>query len=225
MRLFPLLILAACAPRYLCAPGTKVEGEWCVPDTDTGGADTGTPDSGIDTGDTADTSDTGETGDTADTADTADTEDTGGRPARLVVNEFMTSNDAKAADELGEFDDWIEVYNAGGQVADLSDISLTDDTEDLAQYRFPAGATLEPKAFVVVWADGTPEQGDYHAEFTLQSAADRILLVQAPDGAADVLDDIVFTEMETEVSAARFPDGSETWITSENVTPGAANQE
>lgn len=221
MRLFLLLSLAACTPRYLCAPGTKVEGEWCVADTETGrgNTDTGDTDSGIDSGDTNETGDSGDTGDTADTADT------GARPARLVVNEYMTSNDTKAADELGEFDDWIEVYNAGGQAADLSDVSLTDDTEDLAQYRFPGGTTLEPKAFVVVWADGTPEQGDYHATFTLQSAADRILLVQSPDGVATVLDDIEFTEMETEVSAARFPDGSDSWVTTENVTPGAANRE
>ncbi len=224
MPILPLLFLAACAPRYLCGPGTEVEGEWCVPATEPGGDRDDTGDTGLDT-DTGDTVDTSETGDTDDTADTADTGDTGARPARLVVNEYMTSNDTKAEDELGEFDDWIEVYNAGGQVADLSDVSLTDDTEGRGQYRFPAGATLEPKAFVVVWADGTPEQGGYHAAFTLQSAADRILLVQSPDGAADVLDDIEFSDMETEVSAARFPDGSDTWVTTENVTPGAANRE
>ena len=172
--------------------------------------------------DTADTFDTAETGDTSETGDTGDTEPS---PPRVVINEYMASNDEKAADELGEFDDWVEVYNAGGRQADLSEISLTDDSEVPGLYRFPAGSTLAPGAFVVVWADGTPEQGDYHAAFTLQSAGDRIVAIRDPDGAAVVLDDVSYTEMLAEVSAARFPDGSDTWVTTENVTPGTANEE
>ncbi len=217
MRFLPALLLFACADRYLCGPGTVVEGEWCVREEEAGGDSDST--AGIDT---ADTFDTAETGDTSETGDTGDTEPS---PPRVVINEYMASNDEKAADELGEFDDWVEVYNAGGRQADLSEISLTDDSEVPGLYRFPAGSTLAPGAFVVVWADGTPEQGDYHAAFTLQSAGDRIVAIRDPDGAAVVLDDVSYTEMLAEVSAARFPDGSDTWVTTENVTPGTANEE
>lgn len=212
------LVSLGCAPRYYCGPGTHAEGDWCVLD------DASTPgDTAVDTGGGADTSDTSDSA--ADTSDTSDTSDSGDppEPARVVLNEYMTSNDTKAADENGEFDDFVELYNAGGEAADLSNASLTDDTENLGQYRFPAGQVLEPGAFLTVWCDGTPEQGAFHALFTLQSAGDRVLLLQDPDGAAEVLDQVEFTDMATEVSAARIPDGGEDWVITENVTPGAAN--
>lgn len=219
MCILPALLLLACADRYLCGPGTVVEGDWCVAEDNAGGAGDSDSASGQDT---ADTSDTADTGDTSDTAETGDTEP---GPPIVTINEYMASNDVKVADELGEFDDWIELFNAGGRPADLAEISLTDDPEVPGLYRFPAGTSLAPGAFVIVWADGTPEQGDYHAAFTLQSVGDRIVAIRDPDGAAVVLDDVSFSEMQPETSAARFPDGSETWVTTENVTPGTANEE
>ena len=70
---------------------------------------------------------------------------------------------------------------------------------------------------------GHPEQGSFHAGFTLSSAADRFFLVRDPAGAADVLDSVEFTDLATEVAAARTPDGAKDWWVTENVTPGAAN--
>lgn len=217
---FVLLALAmsACAPRYYCGPGTHADGDWCLADAPT---DSGTPDSGgADTGDSGG----GDTGDTGLPDDTAETGDTGPAPALLVINEYMSSNDSKAADEYGEFDDFVELYNAGGQTADLSTVSLTDDSENLGSFRFAAGTTLAPGAWIVVWCDGTPDQGALHALFTLQSAADRVFLVADPDGAATILDSVEFTGMATEVSSARIPDGGADWVITANVTPGAANQ-
>ena len=36
----------------------------------------------------------------------------GGNPP-VVINELLASNTKSAADPQGEFDDWIELYNAG----------------------------------------------------------------------------------------------------------------
>lgn len=227
MRFIPAVLLFGfgCGEaRYFCAPGTHIEGEWCVADeiSDTGGS--GNPDSadtdsaGSETGDSA-----GDTGDSGDSDSQADTDSAEPLPERVVINEFMASNDTKAADEFGEFDDWIELYNAGEQTASLADCSLTDDPEQLALYMFPPDTTLAPGQWLVVWADGTPEQGSFHAGFTLSSAADRFFLVRDPAGAADVLDSVEFTDLATEVAAARTPDGAKDWWVTENVTPGAAN--
>lgn len=205
-------LLSCASDRYLCGPGTHVDGDWCVGNDDkaTGSADTGKADTGtaVETGDSA--SDSGE--------DSAEIE-----PARLVLNEYMASNDAAAADEHGGYDDWIEVYNAGGESADLSNCSLSDDSERLGLYTFPAGSTLAAGAWVVVWADETPSEGDYHAAFSLSSSSDRIFLIRDPQGAAEVLDSVEFTGMRTDIASARIPDGASKWLDSELPTPGAAN--
>lgn len=218
-------MLACGEARYFCSPSTHVDGQWCVAngdsgsdrprDTDTAVDDTGAGDSGI-----ADTADSAE--DTAEPDDSADSGEP--KPARVVINEYMASNDTKAADELGEFDDWIELYNAGGESLSLADCSLTDDSEELGLFTFPADLSLNPGDWLVVWADAAPEQGPLHAPFTLSSAGDRIFLVRDPLGSADVLDAVEFTEMATEVAWARVPDGGTDWVVTANVSPGGANQ-
>ena len=45
----------------------------------------------------------------------------------LVINEIMASNDQTIADEFGEFDDWIEIYNNGNQSINLFGYHLSDD--------------------------------------------------------------------------------------------------
>ena len=37
----------------------------------------------------------------------------------LVINEIMAANDQTEADEDGEFDDWIEIYNNGDESINL----------------------------------------------------------------------------------------------------------
>ena len=47
----------------------------------------------------------------------------------LVINELMASNDAAIADDAGEYDDWIELYNNSNQSIDLSGYFLSDESE------------------------------------------------------------------------------------------------
>lgn len=217
-----LALMLACADgRYLCGPGTHVDGDWCVANEDTGGpADT-------DDTDTESDADSDSDSDSDSDADSDTDTDTGEEPepARLVINEYMASNDTKVYDEASEYDDWLEIYNAGGQSMALDNVSLTDDTETLDLYTFPAGSSLGPGEWTFVWCDQAPDQGDNHANFTLQSAGDRVLLVRDPLGSAEVLDEVEWTDMAAEVAAARYPDGGDDWVITENVTPGAANRE
>ena len=38
----------------------------------------------------------------------------------LVINEIMASNFTKVADQDGEYDDWVELYNGGSNAVNLS---------------------------------------------------------------------------------------------------------
>jgi len=47
--------------------------------------------------------------------------------SQIVINEGSNKNYSILADEDGEFEDWIELYNAGASSVDLFNYSLTDD--------------------------------------------------------------------------------------------------
>ena len=64
----------------------------------------------------------------------------------------MASNDQTIADEFGEFDDWIEIYNNGNQSINLFGYHLSDDLSVLDKYTFP-NITLGPDEYLIVWAD------------------------------------------------------------------------
>ena len=44
----------------------------------------------------------------------------------LVLNEFCASNSSINADELNQYNDWIEIFNPGAEQVDLSGAFLTD---------------------------------------------------------------------------------------------------
>jgi hypothetical protein len=57
----------------------------------------------------------------------------------LVITEFVADADFGLADEEGELQDWIELYNPKSVEVSLAGWHLTDDVSDLARWRFPAG--------------------------------------------------------------------------------------
>jgi hypothetical protein len=56
---------------------------------------------------------------------------------RVVISEFMASNDATIADGDGDFVDWLELHNQGATSVDLDGWFLTDDMAILRRYRLP----------------------------------------------------------------------------------------
>lgn len=61
--------------------------------------------------------------------------------AGLFINEFMADNDSLIQDNFGEYDDWIEIYNAGPNAIDLGGMYLTDDMNDPKKWMIPFGMT------------------------------------------------------------------------------------
>ncbi|TVR51812.1 MAG: hypothetical protein EA425_06375, partial [Puniceicoccaceae bacterium] len=71
----------------------------------------------------------------------------------VVINELSSSN-SRFPSPAGDTPDWIELFNRGPDVADLSFWGLTDDPGDPFQWRFPPGTLLEPQSHLVIWASG-----------------------------------------------------------------------
>ena len=73
--------------------------------------------------------------------------------ANVIINEFKASTTTGLADEFGEFEDWIELYNGGPASVNLQGWSLTDDSLVPQKWIFPS-VTIAPDGFLVVFASG-----------------------------------------------------------------------
>lgn len=138
----------------------------------------------------------------------------------LCVNEFLALNDSTLADEFGEYDDWIELYNSGSSVVSLDGLFLTDDPAVPAGWQLP-DTVLNPGEFLLVWADKDEEQGPLHADFKLSGGGEFIGLYDA-DGLSPV-DTLGFGPQVVDVSMGRRPDGSPSWVYLDPPTPGTSN--
>jgi hypothetical protein len=147
-------------------------------------------------------------------------------PVRL--NEVLPSNGNGCADEAGERNDWIELYNTSDESVDLEGYSLTDDTASPDKSTIPAGVTIEAKGALLFWADNTPDQGKTHLELKLKSAAERVVLYDKEGREVDILrwgdpSSPVFFEAYSDIAFARIPDGTGEWFRCAVPTCGETN--
>lgn len=69
----------------------------------------------------------------------------------VVINEFLASNGAILADEDGDYEDWIELYNPTAEPINLDGYTLTDEPDNPSKWTLPA-VTIQPKGFLLIWA-------------------------------------------------------------------------
>ena len=73
--------------------------------------------------------------------------------SQLVINEGSNKNYSTLADEDGEFEDWIEIYNAGNTAIDLYNYSLSDNQSVPDKWVFPH-QLIQPGEFLKVYCSG-----------------------------------------------------------------------
>jgi hypothetical protein len=159
----------------------------------------------------------------------------GYRAPILYINELMPTNTSILMDENGEYDDWVEIYNASTEAVDLAGYYLTDNHYpevglSLTQIASGNPETIIPAgAYKVIWFDEQPDQGALHVNTKLGTSADAVYLI-APD-MLGVIDHVVWsaeTALAENLSYGRYPDGSGTWavfgINTTMPSPGAANE-
>lgn len=136
----------------------------------------------------------------------------------LSLNELMPVNVSTAQDSAGDFDPWIEIYNAGPGLVSMSGLYLTDDTSNLTKWSIPT-SNLNDGEFLVIWLDGETSEGADHASFTLSATGG---VLQLTDGTT-VIDTITYHAAVGDVSLARLPNGNGDWSTTDNPTIGSSN--
>jgi hypothetical protein len=137
----------------------------------------------------------------------------------VVINEFMASNDGIVKDEVGEAEDWIELFNITDKDINMSGYYITDNPLNLKKFKFPANTIIKAKSYAIVWADEDQEQGPLHTNFKLSASGEVIYLL---DSNLVMLDSITFGPQITNKSAARIPNGTGNFV-SGNHTFGTNN--
>jgi len=124
---------------------------------------------------------------------------------RVLLSEFMASNEDTLEDGDGNASDWIEIWNSTVAPVDLTGWALTDD----AQWPFPA-RTLQPNEYLVVFASGRTEAnyvdagGNLHTNFKLDQAAGGYLALTSPDGVGGRQNVTVFSNLPKQTEDASY---------------------
>lgn len=122
----------------------------------------------------------------------------------VVINEFLASNDGAAADQNGEYDDWIELYNTTNSDISLNGYFLTDDSLNINKWAF-SDTLIKAKSYLIIWADKDDSQDGLHANFKLSSSGESVYLV---NNDLEIVDYTHFTSQSTDMTYARVPNGT-----------------
>jgi len=122
----------------------------------------------------------------------------------VFISEVLASNSSGLFDEDGDTPDWIEICSDSSEAIDLAGYFLTDDSNDLERWPFPA-VTLEPGACLVVFASGKDRrdaEGELHTNFRVDDRGEFLALV-APDGRT-ILSAPAFPAQRSDISFGRL---------------------
>jgi hypothetical protein len=144
-------------------------------------------------------------------------------PPALFINELLPDNVTINQDEAGDYDDWIEIYNAGANDHDISGMYLTDDTSQTTKWQLPAGTIVPSRGYLLIWCDDEATEGALHANFGLDALGEVVGLYDTDANSNQHVDLHVFGPQSPDVSEGRRPDGGTIWESYDPPTPGGSN--
>lgn len=139
----------------------------------------------------------------------------------VVINELCAHNLSGLQDGNGNCGDWIELYNPGNTLVDLSGWSLTDDKDDPDRWVFPEGTVIDE--YLVVFADNGDTQdaaGYWHTSFALKTDGETLYLY---DDQEELVDRLKYPEQDYDITYGRAFGSGDQAGTFATATPGAAN--
>lgn len=146
----------------------------------------------------------------------------------VILNEVCCYNDTIIYDKVGEYNDYVEIYNPSSETIDISGFCLSDKKSRLTRYTFPQGSVIESGGYLMLWGgDGSfnswaEEDSASYLHFALK-AGETVYLSNA---AGEVIDKVkIPSDIARNVSYSRRPDAAvyiDEWTVAE-ATPGEKN--
>ncbi|MDA0973343.1 MAG: CotH kinase family protein [Bacteroidetes bacterium] len=143
---------------------------------------------------------------------------------QLFINEVSASNYSDFTDNYGEYEDWIEIYNAGGAAVDLNGYHFSDDILDPTKYQVSASVTVPAGGFRVVFASNrnTVAGNNIHTSFKINQTSQEYAVLADPSG--NIIDAYWMDKRTQENhSRGRLVNGGPAWGIFTNPSPGATN--
>jgi hypothetical protein len=146
---------------------------------------------------------------------------------RVVINEFVASNNQSLLDGDGNTSDWIELHNRDTRPISLDGWYLTDERDNLQKWPFPLGTVLPADAYLVVFASDQPTEnyvdskGYLHTSFAVDRNGEYLGLV-GPNGRIVHEFAPSFPPQEADISYGMWHTVSRYFAVP---TPGEANKE
>jgi hypothetical protein len=123
----------------------------------------------------------------------------------IVINEVLPKNSQNGADQDGEYDDWIELYNLANEDIDISGYYLSDSKKEPAKWKFPANTIISKNGYLIVWADEDTTQTGLHTNYKLSADGENIVLLTPTQ---EVINLVEYPATVLEQSYARVPNGT-----------------
>ena len=131
----------------------------------------------------------------------------------IYVNEYFKRND------------WVELYNTTSEPIDVEGMYLSDNVNKPKKYMITKGDTqtstvIPAHGFLIVWCDKLEPQSQLHASFKLSNGNEDVLLTAADESWTDRF---TYSQMKSDETAGRYPDGADQVITMNVPTIAHAN--
>lgn len=148
----------------------------------------------------------------------------------LRINEVMVVNTNSVIDDHAEHSAWIEILNPTHAPVEISSIYLTNDPANLTKYYVPRGdadTKLGKGQAAIFFANGNPNHGTFHTNFTLTPGVENTIYMVDADGIAIIDSVTVPANLPDGCSYARNAEGE--WTVRDDssealaITPGGAN--
>jgi len=142
----------------------------------------------------------------------------------LVISEAMAANLTTIADEDGDYNDFIEIFNRAEYPVNLGEYGLSDSEEQPYRWQFPS-VTIEPEEYLLIFASGKdrrdPEGLFLHTNFKIRSNGETLVLSH-PSGMT--IDQMPTGKQHGDLSAGLLPGDFTKRYFMENPSPGEENR-
>ncbi len=136
--------------------------------------------------------------------------------SKILINEVLMTNEGNFQDDYGIHSAWVELFNKSyGSVNVAAGLLKCSDTPgDTLVYFIPKGDVLtviQPRQHLLFWADGNPNRGTFHVNFTLN--AEKTTWIGIFDSGNKLLDEVTIPAgtLAPDQSYARVSDASKEW--------------
>ncbi len=142
----------------------------------------------------------------------------------LVLNEVSAAKQ-NAIDDVGESEDYIELYNNGPESIDLRGLLVSDNLTKKGKHMLRRAEPwhLGPGQYQLLWADGQTDQGPNHLPFNLSSSGEEVGIF-FPTGSDTVsIGEAKFKSLPEGYTLSRFPNATGDFILTNKPSPGELN--